>query len=52
VDTEFGTFSLGLGRVGSNGHSGSGDFFLAFSSGNPMTACLGSEINLLTLLQE
>jgi len=44
--------TLGLGRVGSNGHSGSGDFFVAFSSGNPMTAYLGREINHLEMLPE
>ena len=42
--------TLGLGRVGSTGHSGSGDIFLAFSTANPMTAYWGTEINRLTML--
>lgn len=44
--------SLGLSRVGSQGHSGSGDFFIAFSSGNPMTAYWGKEINQLSMLPD
>jgi L-aminopeptidase/D-esterase-like protein len=44
--------TLGLGRVGSNGHSGSGDVFVAFSSGNPMTAYLGLEVNELRMLPD
>jgi L-aminopeptidase/D-esterase-like protein len=44
--------TLGLGRVGSNGHSGSGDVFVAFSSGNPMTAYLGLEVNHLRMLPD
>jgi len=44
--------TLGMGRAGSNGHSGSGDFFLAFSTGNPMTAYLGVEINHLSMLPD
>ncbi len=44
--------TLGLGRVGSNGHSGSGDIFLAISSGNPMTAYWGKDINQLRMLPD
>ena len=44
--------TLGLGRVGSNGHSGSGDVFVAFSTGNPMNAYLGLEINQLRMLPD
>ena len=44
--------SLALGRVGSNGHSGSGDIFLAFSSANKMTAYWGTEINTLRMLPD
>lgn len=44
--------TLGLGRVGSNGHSGSGDIFLAFSSANPMTAYWGNDINTLRMLPD
>jgi len=44
--------TLGLGRVGSNGHSGSGDVFVAFSTGNPMTAYLGLEVNQLSMLPD
>jgi L-aminopeptidase/D-esterase-like protein len=47
-----GRAALGLGRVGSAGHSGSGDFFIAFSSGNPMTAYLGKEMNHLSMLPD
>lgn len=44
--------TLGLGRVGSTGHSGSGDIFLAFSTANPMTAYWGTEINHLSMLPQ
>lgn len=44
--------TLGLGRVGSNGHSGSGDIFLAVSTGNPMTAYWGKDINQLRMLPD
>jgi L-aminopeptidase/D-esterase-like protein len=44
--------TLGLGRVGSHGHSGSGDIFLAVSSANPMTAYWGKDINELRMLPE
>jgi len=44
--------TLGLGRVGSNGHSGSGDIFLAISSANPMTAYWGKDINELRMLPD
>ncbi len=44
--------TLGLGRVGSSGHSGSGDIFLAFSTANPMTAYWGKEINHLSMLPD
>jgi L-aminopeptidase/D-esterase-like protein len=44
--------TLGLGRVGSNGHSGSGDIFLAVSTGNPMTAYWGQDINQLKMLPD
>ena len=44
--------TLGLGRVGSNGHSGSGDIFIAFSTGNRMTAYWGKEINTLRMLPD
>jgi len=44
--------TLGLGRVGSNGNSGSGDIFLAFSTANPMTAYWGTEINHLSMLPQ
>lgn len=44
--------TLGLGRVGSHGHSGSGDIFLAVSTGNPMTAYWGKDINELRMLPD
>jgi L-aminopeptidase/D-esterase-like protein len=44
--------TLALGRVGSNGHSGSGDIFLAFSTANRMTAYWGTEINHLAMLPD
>jgi L-aminopeptidase/D-esterase-like protein len=44
--------TMGLGRVGSNGHSGSGDIFLAFSTANPMTAYWGKDINQLRMLPD
>ncbi|HET6564254.1 MAG TPA: P1 family peptidase [Xanthomonadales bacterium] len=44
--------TLGLGRVGSNGHSGSGDIFLAVSTGNPMTGYWGKDINQLRMLPD
>lgn len=44
--------TLALGRVGSNGHSGSGDIFLAFSTANRMNAYLGKEINHLSMLPD
>ncbi len=44
--------TLSLGRVGSNGHSGSGDIFLAISTGNPMTAYWGKDINELRMLPD
>ncbi len=44
--------TLALGRVGSNGHSGSGDIFLAFSTANRMTAYWGKEINHLSMLPD
>ena len=44
--------ALGLGRVGSVGHSGSGDIFLAFSTTNRMTAYWGKEINHLSMLPD
>jgi len=44
--------TLGLGRVGSIGHSGSGDIFLAFSTANRMTAYWGTEINHLRMLPD
>jgi L-aminopeptidase/D-esterase-like protein len=44
--------TMGLGRVGSNGHSGSGDIFLAFSTSNPMTAYWGKDINQLRMLPD
>jgi len=44
--------SLALGRVGSNGHSGSGDIFLAFSGANKMTAYWGTEVNTLRMLPD
>ena len=44
--------TLGLGRVGSSGHSGSGDIFLAFSTANRMTAYWGTEINHLRMLPD
>jgi L-aminopeptidase/D-esterase-like protein len=44
--------TLGLGRVGSHGHSGSGDIFLAFSTANRMTAYWGKEINHLSMLPD
>lgn len=44
--------TLALGRVGSNGHSGSGDIFLAFSTSNKMTAYWGKEINTLNMLPD
>jgi len=44
--------TLALGRVGSNGHGGSGDIFLAFSTANRMTAYWGKEINHLSMLPD
>ncbi len=44
--------TLGLGRVGSHGHSGSGDIYLAFSTGNPMNAYWGTEVNELRMLPD
>ncbi len=44
--------TLALGRVGSNGHSGSGDIFLAFSTANRMNAYWGKEINHLSMLPD
>ncbi len=44
--------TLGLGRVGSNGHSGSGDIFLAVSTANPMTGYWGKDINELRMLPD
>lgn len=44
--------TLALGRVGSNGHSGSGDIFLAFSTANRMTAYWGKEVNHLSMLPD
>lgn len=44
--------TLGLGRVGSNGHSGSGDIFLAVSTANPMTSYWGKDINELRMLPD
>jgi len=44
--------TLALGRVGSSGHSGSGDMFLAFSTANRMTAYWGREINHLSMLPD
>lgn len=44
--------ALGLGRVGSVGHSGSGDIFLAFSTANRMTAYWGKEVNHLSMLPD
>ena len=44
--------TLGMGRVGSTGHSGSGDIFLAFSTANPMTAYWGKDINELRMLPD
>jgi len=44
--------TLALGRVGSNGDSGSGDIFLAFSTTNRMTAYWGKEINRLGMLPD
>lgn len=44
--------TLALGRVGSNGHSGSGDIFLACSTANRMTAYWGTEINQLSMLPD
>ena len=44
--------TLALGRVGSQGHSGSGDIFLAFSTTNRMTAYWGREINQLSMLPD
>jgi len=44
--------TLALGRVGSQGHSGSGDIFLAFSTANRMTAYWGKEINNLRMLPD
>jgi D-aminopeptidase len=44
--------TLGLGRVGSHGHSGSGDIFLAVSTANPMTAYWGKDINELRMLPD
>jgi len=44
--------TLGLGRVGSNGQSGSGDIFLAFSTANPMTGYWGKDINELRMLPD
>ena len=44
--------TLALGRVGSNGHSGSSDIFLAFSTANRMNAYWGTEINTLRMLPD
>ena len=44
--------TLALGRVGSNGQSGSGDIFLAFSTANPMNAYWGKEVNHLSMLPD
>ena len=44
--------TLALGRVGSNGHSGSGDIFLAFSTANRMNAYWGKEVNHLNMLPD
>jgi len=44
--------TLGMGRVGSNGHSGSGDMFLAFSTANRMNAYWGKEVNHLSMLPD
>jgi D-aminopeptidase len=44
--------TLGLGRVGSHGHSGSSDIFVAFSTANPMTAYRGLEVNHLSMLPD
>jgi len=44
--------TLGLGRVGSHGHSGSGDIFLAVSTANPMTAYWGKDVNQLRMLPD
>ena len=44
--------TLALGRVGSNGHSGSGDIFLAFSTANRMNAYWGKEVNHLSMLPD
>jgi len=44
--------ALGLGRVGSVGHSGSGDIFLAFSTASRMNAYWGKEINHLSMLPD
>jgi L-aminopeptidase/D-esterase-like protein len=39
-----------MGRIGSYGHSGSGDMFLAFSTANRMNAYWGKEVNHLSML--
>jgi len=44
--------TLGLGKVGSQGSSGSGDIFLAFSVANRMNAYWGTEINHLAMLPD
>jgi D-aminopeptidase len=44
--------ALGMGRAGSIGYSGSGDFFVTFSTGNPMTAYWGKEVNHLSMLPD
>jgi L-aminopeptidase/D-esterase-like protein len=44
--------TLALGRVGSNGHSGSGDIFLAFSTANRMNAYWRKEVNNLSMLPD
>lgn len=49
---EVGHATLALGRVGSNGHGGSGDIFLAFSTTNRMTAYWGKEVNHLSMLPD
>lgn len=44
--------TLALGRMGGNGHSGSGDIFLAFSTANRMNAYWGKEVNHLSMLPD
>jgi D-aminopeptidase len=44
--------TLGLGRVGSQGSSGSGDIFLAFSTANKLNAYWGKEVNHLSMLPD